>query len=108
MLEILALALWGGLTAYAVWYFTSAKYYAPITVNEARILWKIHKRNIRCNARKWREIRRGGKMIGFECECGYKHIQKRPIVSNAPTLDVKSQNSQATVFDRLHTSYRSQ
>jgi hypothetical protein len=68
MLEILMVALWGRLTAYATWYFTSAKHYAPITHTEARILWKIHKRNIRCNARKWQEIKRDGKIIGFECE----------------------------------------
>jgi len=100
-------ALWGCLTAYAVWYFTSAKHYAPITISEARILWKIHKRNIQCNARKWQKIKRGGKIIGFTCECGYKHIQRRPIVSNIPTPNIKSQNSQTSTFEKLHASYKS-
>jgi hypothetical protein len=107
MLEIIIGALWIFLAAYATWYFTSAKNYAPITPNEARILWKIHKRNIRCDAKKWREITRKGKIIGFECGCGYKHIQKRPIVANTPTPKIESQNPQTSTFDRLHASYKS-
>jgi len=107
MLEILMVTVWGFLAAYATWYFTLAKHYAPITINEARILWKIHKQNIRCAARKWREIKCGGKIIGFECECGYTHIQKRPIVANTPTLKIKTQNPQTSTFDRLHASYKS-
>lgn len=100
-------ALWACLMGYATWYFTSAKNYAPVTHGEARILWKIHKRNIRCDSRKWKEIKRGGKIIGFVCECGYKHIQKRPIVSNAPTSNITSQNSQTSIFEELHATYKS-
>jgi len=107
MIEIITGALWISLAAYATWYFTSAKNYAPITAKEARILWKIHKRNIRCVAIKWREIKRGDKIVGFECGCGYKHLQKRPIVANTPTPNIKSQNSQTSAFDRLHASYKS-
>jgi len=101
MLEIFMFALWGCLAFYATWYFTSAKHYAPLTLNEARILWKIHKRNIRCNAKKWREIKRGGKIVGFTCECGYKHIQKRPIVASPPPSNIPSQIS---VLNKLHGS----
>ena len=108
MWEIITVALWTCLMAYATWYFTSAKNYAPITSNDAKMLWKIHKRNIRCAARKWREIKRGDKIIGFECECGYKYIQKRPIVANTPPLNIRSQNSQTSAFNRLHTSYKSE
>jgi hypothetical protein len=104
MLEILLVASWGCLAMYATWYFTSAKHYAPITSKEARILWKIHKRNIQCGARKWREVKRRGKIIGFECECGYKHVQKRPVVASAPAPNMKTQTS---TFDKLHTSYKS-
>jgi hypothetical protein len=107
MLEMLMVVSWGCLVGYATWYFTSAKHYAPITHNEARILWKIHKRHIRCNARKWQEIKRDGKIVGFECKCGYKHIQKRPIVSTTPTPNIKSQNSQTSPLDKLHTPYAS-
>ena len=104
MLEIFMSLLWSCFAVYAIWYLTSAKHYAPISFAEARMLWKIHKLNIKCNARKWREIRRGGKTVGFECECGYKHIQKRPIVANMPAPNVQPQIS---MFDKLHTPYKS-
>jgi hypothetical protein len=106
MMEIIMVTLWVCLATYMTWYFTSAKNYAPITSKEARILWKIHKRTILCDARKWREIKRGGKIIGFECECGYKHVQKRPIVANTPSPNINSQNAQTSVFDQLHAPYR--
>jgi hypothetical protein len=103
MIEIFALTLWAGFTTYMTWYFTSAKHYAPITSDEAKTLWKIHKQNIGCNAKKWREISRRGKTIGFECECGYKHIQRRPIVTNTPAANAQTE----TALDRIHTSYKS-
>jgi hypothetical protein len=84
-LEILVFTVWTALVAYATWYFTSAKNYAPLTPNEAKILWKIHKQNINCNGKKWQAIKHHGKIIGFKCECGYKHTQKRPIVASTPT-----------------------
>jgi hypothetical protein len=108
MLEIVAVGLWGCLTAYGTWYFTSAKNYAPLTVSEARLLWRIHKRNIRCNARKWQRIKRGGKIIGFKCECGYKHVQKRPIVSSAPAPSINTREPQMSAFEKLHASYSSE
>lgn len=100
-------ALWGFLAAYTTWYFTSAKHYAPLTQKEAKILWKIHQQNIKCNAKKWYIIKRRSKIIGFKCDCGYKHVQKRPIVAHAPTLDVKSQNSQISTPDQIYASYKS-
>jgi len=79
MLEILMPTMWTCFTVYATWYFTSAKYYAPLTLNEARLLWKIHKQDTRCKSRKWSEIRHNGSIIGFKC--GYKHVQKKPVGS---------------------------
>ncbi|NWF86778.1 hypothetical protein HXY32_03075 [Candidatus Bathyarchaeota archaeon] len=105
MLEILVFASWACLATYAIWYSTVAKHYAPITPNDARILWKIHKQSIQCASRKWRVIKRGNRVIGFECECGFKHIQKRPIVSNGPAAYIKSQNSR-TSLNKLSTTYK--
>jgi hypothetical protein len=107
MLETLMLASWIGFTAYSIWYLTAAKHYFPITVNEAKILWKIHKQHIGCTAKKWRIIKRGDNVVGFECGCGYRHLQKRPIVSGAPALNVNAKMSQTAAFDKLHTSYKS-
>ncbi|MGC8895880.1 MAG: hypothetical protein ACP5LB_03800 [Candidatus Bathyarchaeia archaeon] len=92
-LEMFAFASWTTFIVYATWYFTSAKDYAPLTTYEAKILWKIHKQNIGCNGKKWQIIKRGGKIVGFKCECGYKHIQKRPIIASPPELPTSSQFS---------------
>ncbi|MEM3536550.1 MAG: hypothetical protein QXF44_02110 [Candidatus Bathyarchaeia archaeon] len=101
MLEIYMFTLWGCLALYTTWYFTSAKHYAPLTPTEAKILWKIHKQNLRCNGRKWHQIKRGGKIVGFACECGYKHIQKRPIVASQPTPNIEEAK---TILSKLHNT----
>ena len=79
MLEILAPTVWVCFALYTTWYLTSAKDYAPMAWEEAKMLWKIHKQNAECNAKKWRVIRCRGEIVGFECTCGYRHVQKRPI-----------------------------
>lgn len=102
MLEILIPTIWVCFSLYAAWYFTSAKHYSSMTPKEATLLWKIHKRSSRCNARKWREIKRRNTLIGIECECGYKHTQKRPIVTNQPVPNIQPQTA---VLARIHTPY---
>ncbi|MEM3703862.1 MAG: hypothetical protein QXX79_05555, partial [Candidatus Bathyarchaeia archaeon] len=52
-----------------------------------------------CNSKLWREIRIGRKIVGFECECGYKHVQKRPIKANTPTPTI---NNQVSILRELH------
>lgn len=80
MLEIITPVAWAVFLIYAVWYFASAKHYAPLSLQETKTLWKMHRQDAQCESRKWREIRRRGEIIGFECGCGYKHVQKKPIV----------------------------
>lgn len=70
--------LFVGSVAYTTWYFV-ARRYIPMTRMEAEILWKIHRQEAKCNAKKWQAVHRGKKIIGFECKCGYKHLQKRPM-----------------------------
>ena len=85
MLTIILPTVWTFFMGYLLWYVTSAKRNAAITVNDAKILWKMHKKSTNCAGHKWRLItRRGGKISGFECECGYKYTQKRPLISNLP------------------------
>ncbi len=100
-LEILTPTLLVCFAAYAMWYFTSAKCYAPLTLKEARLLWRIHKQEAQCKAKKWQKIMHKNKIIGFECECGYKHVQKRPITANTPTLHI---HSQTPIYKKLHSS----
>jgi hypothetical protein len=98
---------WACFAVYAVWYFTSAKHCVPITRTEARALWHIHKQNVHCNGKKCTEIRRRDQIVGFECECGYKHFQKRPIVGSTPACKRKMEDSDYSAFDSLHTTYKS-
>jgi hypothetical protein len=103
-LHILMPALWACFTIYIAWYTTKAKHYSTITPLEAKQLWTIHKQDTHCNGRKWRQIERAGKTIGFQCECGHRHTQKRPIVAHLPTTTMEYE---ASAFDRLHTTHKS-
>ena len=96
MLTVILPAIWISFTGYLLWYVTSAKRNVPITLDEAKALWKIHKRTAKCTSHKWRPIsRRGDKISGFECECGYKYNQKRPIVSSIPKNGYRDDRNQA-------------
>jgi hypothetical protein len=96
-LIIILPAIWVLFASYLVWYVTSAKRNVAITFNDAKALWHIHKKNVRCSGHKWRPIsRKSGKISGFECECGYKYTQRRPILSGKPKnshLDYRNQTA---------------
>lgn len=76
-----ALSTWLIFIAYFAWFFTSGKDYAPMARRDAEILWRIHKQDAECKSNKWQEIRHKENIVGFECECGYRHLQKRPITT---------------------------
>ena len=107
VIEVLFPTVWACFAVYAVWYSTSAKRYVPITRLEAKALWHIHKQTIRCGAKKCKEIKCGGKIVGFECACGYRHYQKRPLVGSAPAAAIKHEDPECSTFDSLHTTYKS-
>jgi hypothetical protein len=67
---------------YLLWYMIAVKRSEPITVDEAKMLWKIHKKTTHCGGQKWQPItRKGDKLKGFQCECGYTYSQKRPMLA---------------------------
>jgi len=78
---VLIPAIWLSLGFVTAWFLLSAKRVVPLTRKEAETLWKVHKQNTLCMAKGWREIVRGNKIIGFECECGHKHVQKKHIIT---------------------------
>jgi hypothetical protein len=88
MIDILIIILptiWVSFAAYLLWYATSAKRNVSITFDDAKTLWQIHKKTANCSGHKWNPIsRKGGKISGFQCECGYKYTQKRPLLSTIP------------------------
>jgi len=73
---------WGCFASYALWYIAAAKHAVPISLDEAKVLWKIHKQNTNYTCRKWQPSTvRSGKITGFKCECGYKYTQERHVLS---------------------------
>jgi len=78
---VLIPAMWLSLGFATAWFLLSAKRVVPLTHEEAETLWKIHRQQTKCRAEGWQEIVRKNKIIGFECECGYNHVQKKHIVT---------------------------
>ena len=78
---VLIPAMWLSLGFVIAWFLLSAKRTVPLTHDEAETLWKFHKQKVQCAADGWLEINRGGKIVGFECECGHKHVQTKHLVT---------------------------
>ena len=78
---VLIPAMWLSLGFATAWLLLSAKRVVPLTRKEAETLWKIHKQQTKCRAEGWQEIVRKNKIIGFECECGYNHVQKKHVIT---------------------------
>ena len=53
------------------------------------MLWKSHKHFNKCKAKNFEKISQGKKIIGYKCQCGYEHRQKRPIIN----FGIASKNS---------------
>ncbi|MFP3985042.1 MAG: hypothetical protein ACLFU9_03620 [Candidatus Bathyarchaeia archaeon] len=88
---ILLPTFWACLALYVAWYFTSAGRLVPLTNKEATLLWKIHKNTALCNAARWSKIKRKNKVVGFQCACGYKHVQKRLVRDKPPPGNLQLQ-----------------
>ena len=78
---VLIPTMWLSLGFATAWLLLSAKRVVPLTRKEAETLWKIHKQQTKCRAEGWQEIVRKNKIIGFECECGYNHVQKKHVIT---------------------------
>ena len=70
-----------GFGFYVAYIFLSARHIVPMTPNEVETLWKFHKQTRCCDAKSWTKITKKKKLIGYECDCGYKHIQKKPLIT---------------------------
>jgi len=78
---VLIPAIWLSLGVVVVWFLLSAKRIVPLTEKEAETLWKVHKQKAHCPSKDWKQLMRGAEIIGFECGCGEKHIQKKHIIT---------------------------
>ena len=94
-LTIILPAIWASFAGCLIWIVTSAKRNVSITFDDAKALWHIHKKTTHCSSHKWNPIsRKGGKISGFECECGYKYTQKRPLIASSPKNSHRYHKSQ--------------
>lgn len=84
MLELLVVGAWLCLVAYCAW-FLSAKEHAPLSPEDVSFLWEVHKHDDRCHSTRVKELKHRGKMIGFECSCGYKLVSQRLITQKPYT-----------------------
>jgi len=78
--EFLVPTVWVTFGCTLSWYLLSAKRYQEITTREVDLLWKTHKQFTHCVAKKFEPITKGKGIVGYRCQCGHKHLQKRPIV----------------------------
>jgi hypothetical protein len=78
---VLIPAMWLSLGFIIAWFFLSAKRNVPLSHEEAETLWKFHKQKDRCRAENWIEIVKNKKVVGYECECGYKHVQTKHLIT---------------------------
>jgi hypothetical protein len=74
-------SIWVALGCAVTWYLLSAKRLHEITSHETEILWKTHKQFSRCSAKKFEKITKTKKIFGYICQCGFQHMQERPIIN---------------------------
>ncbi len=79
---IVVTAVWTLFACSLFCYVISVRRSEPMSVEEAKIIWKMHKQSSHCPGKKWQPIsQKGNRIKGFRCECGYRYTQKRPLVS---------------------------
>ena len=66
---------------YIAYVLLSARNVVPMTSEGIDTLWKFHKQTKCCKAETWHEITKKKIVIGYECECGFKQIQKKPLIT---------------------------
>ncbi len=58
----------------------SARNVVPMTKDEIDSLWKFHMQTKCCKAKTCHEITKKKKVMVYECECGFKQIQNKPLI----------------------------
>ena len=77
---VLIPAIWLSLGFLIAWLLLSAKLTVPMTQEEIDMLWISHKQKTKCKAKTCKKIIQKNNIVGFECECGFNHIQKKPLI----------------------------
>jgi hypothetical protein len=70
-----------GATACTVAVLATVRQMAPMTAEEAKVIWTLHKKTSLCKGRRPILIRKKkDKIVGFRCDCGYCYTQERPLL----------------------------
>ena len=80
-MEFLVPTVWVALGCAVAWFILSANREQEITKKDVELLWKSHKQFHHCSAKAFNEINKGKKIIGYLCQCGHEHTQKRPMIN---------------------------
>jgi len=84
MLELLVWAFWSVFGAYSIWYFSQAETLQPVSIYDLTLTWEMHKLQTGCNASRLNCLfAKNGEIVGFDCECGYRFLQKRILTQKA-------------------------
>ena len=84
MLELLLWTFWFIFGVYSFWFFTQAKTFQPITLDQLALTWKLHKQQTGCKASRIHSIlTKNDDAVGYRCDCGHEFIQKRLITQKA-------------------------
>ncbi|MCW4015048.1 MAG: hypothetical protein NWF06_01640 [Candidatus Bathyarchaeota archaeon] len=79
--EFLVPTVWVAFGCVLAWFLLSAKRHHAIDKKDLKMLWKTHKQFNNCSAKTFEPIMRGKTIVGYTCECGYQHLQERPLVN---------------------------
>jgi len=86
MLDLLVWAFWFILGAYSFWFFSQAKTFQPLTLDDLALTWKLHKQQTGCKASRIHSLlTKNDNVVGFKCDCGYEFLQKRLITQKVHT-----------------------
>jgi hypothetical protein len=84
MLDVMVWSFWFLLGTYVTWFIFKAKDFAPLTLDELALSWRLHKQLTGCKESLIRDllVKKNGEVVGFTCSCGHKFLQKRMITQS--------------------------
>jgi len=105
---LIYIAVWGALAAFGLGLLAISKRKVPISIEEAKVLWKIHKQDTNCSRHKWKPLAESnGKITGFKCECGYKYAQKGLFLTGRPKSLQMQEKTRTTSAKSIASFYAS-
>ncbi len=98
MLDLLVWVFWFIFGGYSFWFFSQARTYQSLNIDDLALTWKLHKQLTGCKASFLQSLlTKNNNVVGFKCNCGHEYLQKRLITqkvhSRIPTSEVSMGDS---------------